>query len=150
MDSLVCYCLHLDPHFLGVDGRVKQMKEVLDDVKKHVGKNMIPIVAGDLNTACTGSGRLNPVLSPDYKSRIGTLGTSEAQYFQQTIIENSGLYDPFDKDVDVTYVGNWGFFAAKLIWVLTTSKLKVVNKEVGDPKKNDYSDHCYVLVDYAI
>jgi hypothetical protein len=106
--DLLCYSVHLDPHFAGVEGRIAQYLEILDDALLHyapprptdvsaadesedenededdgetISRAQYALIAGDLNTVTTGIARLAPSIGWTKSSWWTTLGWTEAEWF---------------------------------------------------------------------
>ena len=152
--NIGCYSLHLDPHWCGVEGRVKQYHEVLQHVKMCKNEYDHIILCGDLNTACTGLNRLYPSIGCDNQSRFDRIGQTEAEWFDIEGVKKGNdkygldLQDPFDKKKDYTMCASYGMYKAKLDWCLVSKSLRVINKKVNS-RKNRCSDHQWIMCDLA-
>jgi hypothetical protein len=56
--DVACYSVHLDPHYTGARGRVKQFTPVFEDAVRQ--NQPLVVMAGDFNTVCHGLARLIP------------------------------------------------------------------------------------------
>lgn len=152
--NIGCYSIHLDPHWSGIQGRIKQYNEILIHLSNNKYMFDYIIICGDLNTVCNGLNRLVPSIGCDYESVIKTLGKSEAEYFNENAIKKLNvkygldLYDCFDKNNDTTLCINNGIFKAKADWILLSANIKVKKKLVNSPF-NRCSDHQWLLVDVS-
>lgn len=150
------WSLHLDPHHCGMDGRCTQYLDILKHVKQQRIEKGIKhqILCGDLNTVINGIARLNLGVAPDWNSIVGTLGMTEAEYFDENAVKKGNeeyglnLRDPFDKIRDFTFWSFKGWYQGKLDWCLLSKELKVVGKDVGSVKDR-CSDHQWIMVDFT-
>ena len=105
------------------------------------------VLAGDLNTVCQGIARCVPAVACDYRSRFGTLGWTEGEWFQRHAIEEGNslygtppsFYEPFDKRKDITLTNGLGLYAAKLDWCILSTSLRTLSKKIGPLRS--CSDH---------
>jgi hypothetical protein len=170
--DLLCYSVHLGPHFAGVDGRIAQYFEVLDDAKLHYaprhtsasspsedgddagGKAPYALIAGDFNAVTTGIARLAPSMGWMKSSWWTTLGWTEAEWFDVHGVQRGNaekqldFADPFDKRRDSTFDSLGGLYRAKLDWCLLSGGLSVVHKEVGPSRS--CSNHNWLCVDVMV
>jgi len=151
------YSLHLDPHRCGVQGRVLQYLQCLEDVKRQRVENGVrhQILCGDLNTVVNGIARLNFSLAPDYQSMIGTLGLAESEWFDLKAVRFGNMKyglnfsDPFDKNKDFTFHSFKGLYKGKLDWCLLSKAFTVMSKRVGGIEDR-CSDHQWIMVEVAL
>ena len=152
-----CCSIHIDTH-CGVTGRIKQYRELLPQMHEQQQKHQLryQIIGGDFNTLCHGLTRLLPYCSPDWKSSMGTIGHTEAEWFQKNAVEafneefELDYYDPFDKKKDTTVAMVRGSYAGKLDWILLRqSTMKASSHRVGT-RKEMVSDHQWVFVEATL
>jgi len=163
------YSLHLEL-FCGIDGRVGQFADVLQDATRCGeidSNNPAQIIAGDLNTMAHGLARLSPKYCGGWM-RFSTIGWTEPQWWMANVLcgeespkllrswgisdevadrcVNPGFEDPFDIDEDITVTNHCGWYYGKLDWILMRGPLQVVNQRMGNC---DFalSDHMWLLVD---
>ena len=102
-----------------------------------------------------GIARLNWGVAPDWKSVVGTLGMTEAEYFDEYGVKKGNreygleLKDPFDKVKDFTFWSFNGWYKGKLDWCLLSKRLKVVRKDVGDVEGR-CSDHQWLMAEFSV
>ena len=162
LGKIACVSIHLDPHWCGVDGRVRQYHQILRNIDQYRKDNNNDndafdhlVICGDLNTVCHGLNRLYPSIGCDNDSRFGHIGQTEAQYFNENGVEKGNeeykmdLRDPFDKVEDYTMYALNGVYTAKVDWCLLSGDLKVLDMRVC-PVADRCSDHQWVMVDVAI
>lgn len=155
LGKIGCVSIHLDPHWCGVDGRVRQYNEILSNVVQYKHDFDHLIMAGDFNTVCHGLNRLYPSIGCDNISRFGNFGKTEAEYFNVNGVEKGNdeykmdLRDPFDKVDDYTMYALYGCYTAKVDWCLLSDHLEVIHKKIC-PVKERCSDHQWVMVDISI
>eukprot|EP00042_Codosiga_hollandica_P033795 m.230270 g.230270 ORF g.230270 m.230270 type:complete len:379 (+) comp54268_c0_seq4:100-1236(+) len=122
------YSVHLEV-FCGIEARMEQFCEVLDLCRLSENPQ---IIGGDLNTMAHGIARFSSKYCNDWL-RWGSLGRSEAQYWEDTLWSdpdlNPGFYDPFDVNT-VTLSNYGGWFTGKLDH-LRLRKLQHVEADVG-------------------
>ena len=155
--NICVYSLHLDPHYCGVQGRVDQYLQCLEDVKQQRTQNGLKhqILCGDFNTVANGIARLNFVIAPDYQSVIGTLGVSESEWFDVKGITYGNIKydldfaDPFDKNKDFTFYSFKGLYKGKLDWCLLSDSFRILSNIVGSVE-NRCSDHQWILVEASL
>ncbi|KAL0489637.1 ribosomal protein L20 [Acrasis kona] len=97
-DKLIqCFCLNLDKHYTGVDGRKDTVQEVIDYANTSKKDGVYQMIVGNLNTICTGVKKFEiPKVSPDLKSTFGNFMKTEAEFLDKTI-NKAGFFDPFGK-----------------------------------------------------
>lgn len=146
-----CSSIHIDTH-CGTQGRINQYKDLMPHIVSQKEKYSLnyQIIAGDFNTLCNGFTRCIPKLSPNWHSRIGTIGFTEAEWFQTHAVDycnnQFGLdfFDPFDKKKDTTVSSIGKVYSAKLDWcLLNKSTMAPITYRVG--KRNEMvSDHQWI------
>ena len=161
LGKIACVSMHLDPHWCGVNGRVRQYHEILSNIEQYRNESKDNdnsfdhlIMGGDLNTVCHGLNRLYPSIGCDNDSRFGHIGQTEAEYFNENGVERGNdeykmdLRDPFDKVEDYTMYALNGGYTAKVDWCLLSGDLEVLDMRVC-PVEDRCSDHQWVMVDIA-
>eukprot|EP01105_Mastigella_eilhardi_P011045 TRINITY_DN2549_c0_g1_i1.p1 TRINITY_DN2549_c0_g1~~TRINITY_DN2549_c0_g1_i1.p1 ORF type:complete len:357 (-),score=124.30 TRINITY_DN2549_c0_g1_i1:32-958(-) len=170
--EILCYCVHFEV-FCGIKARVCQLADVFADARQLEVKYPRQLLVGDLNTMGHTLARLSPKYCVD-KMRWLSLWRTEPWWLYDNVLRvtreqgdvnpnlvrlgfpehccrdaiNPGFIECFDLD-DITLINYWGFYKAKLDWVLVRQMGTVVEKRMGN---EDYSasDHKWLCVGFAV
>ncbi len=141
--KLLVSSAHFEDKFVGADGRYKQFRSLVEQIKTRLSAEDISVIAGDLNTLETWLTR-----AVGYgKSAKGApipWYVSECAWWQHFVLPPTGYADPWQCK-DWTHNVSW-FYHQKLDWILVKN-CQVVHYGMGD--KNS-SDHRPLWVDLAI
>jgi endonuclease/exonuclease/phosphatase family metal-dependent hydrolase len=168
LDSpVLCYSLHFEV-FTGIFGRIRQLADVFAHSKINQERTPRQLIFGDLNTMAHGIARLSSMYCRD-GMRLGSLGYSEAAWWQKHILShtqtsdyltkyrgspfseeeisslaNPYFYDPFCVTKDTTLQGYSGTFTGKLDWTMLRG-WHVLGKGMGN-NHYKWSDHKLLYV----
>ena len=141
--QLIACSAHLEDKFGGIQGRWSQYEAALRAIETRRPSDAVGVVAGDLNTFDC---RMTRLVTPDRDATaLGKPGgTTEAEWWQRTLLPSTGYRDPFPSDAATLSV--WPIFRAKLDWI--TQKGGTVGAHGVGPRSG--SDHHPVWIDIEL